>query len=371
MRVLVISNYSETLIMFRGKMLEEFKKKGHDVFTLAPDYHEKVKIGCENLGVSYDNYYLDRTGTNLLADIKGYFSLKNKIRSIQPDVVLSYTIKPVIYGSLAAKSVGVDSVNALITGLGSTFNNSSSLKDKFLNYTTNFLYKIALSDIEGVIFQNTDDREIFINRRLCSHKNSHRIHGTGVDLNDFALKEPVKKPIRFLFMGRLLTDKGLLDFVEAAKIIRRKYPESEFHILGRFDTNPNTINKSTMKSWTDHGLVQYHGEVEDVRPYIEKTSVFVLPSYREGTPRTALESMAIGRPLIMTDVPGCRETVKDGVNGFLVPVKDPKSIAEKMERFIKNPEMIEQMGAKSREFVEQKFDVRKVNSHIMEILNLN
>ena len=352
-------------------MLEAIKSKGHDVFTLAPDYHENVEKGCKQLGVHYDNYYLDRTGTNFLADIKAYFSLKNKIENIQPDVVLTYTIKPVIYGSLAAKSVNVGSVYALITGLGSTFNNSSSLKDKFLNYTTHFLYKFALSNIEGVIFQNPDDRKIFINRKLCTQNNSHRIYGTGVDLDDFSLKEPVKKPVRFLFMGRLLTDKGLLDFVEAAKIILQKYPETEFHILGRFDTNPNTINKSSMDAWTKEGIVKYHGEVDDVRPYIEKSSVFVLPSFREGTPRTALESMAMGRPLIMTDVPGCKETVKDGVNGFLVPVKDPKSIAFNMEKFIENPDLIKQMGTKSRELVEQKFDVRKVNSHIMEILNLN
>lgn len=370
MRILVISSYSKSLINFRGPLIQSIADKGHEVITAGPDYNSGVNEALSKVGVQYITYHLQRTGTNLLSDIKSYYSLKKLIRKVQPDLVLSYTIKPVIYGSLAAKVLGVEKVYAMITGLGSAFDSHQSMKSSLISKITETLYSKALNNIDGVIFQNPDDRQAFVDKKLVTQESSFRVHGSGVDIDYFMPADAVTDSIRFLFIGRLIKDKGIKEFIEAAQLVIKDYPKTEFHIVGWADDNPSGISKKEIEEWKEYDFLKFHGKVEDVRPYIKESSVFVLPSYREGTPRTALESMAMAKPLIITDAPGCRETVKEGINGFLVPVQNSSKIAEAMETFIKNPKLIEQMGKESRRFAEEVYDVRKVNEEIHQILGL-
>lgn len=370
-KILVISSYSKSLVNFRGEMLRSFIKEDYKVWAAGPDYNSDTSDTLSNMGIQYMTYYLQRTGTSLFNDIKSYHSLKNLINQVEPDLVLSYTIKPVIYGSLAAKRSKITKIYSMITGLGNAFNNSSSIKARLLSYLTEVLYKIALKNIDGVIFQNLDDKDVFIQKGIIDKKQSYRIHGSGVNLNEFPLSKPKVKPVTFLFIGRLLKEKGINDFIEAAKIIKGIYPKTRFVVVGGVDSNPTSYTVEDFKNLEKSGLIEFVGGVDDVRPYLENASVFVLPSYYgEGTPRTALESMSMGKPLIMTDSVGCRETVKDGKNGFLVPIKSPDEIAKAMEKFVKEPKLIAQMGAESRRFAEEVYDVRKVNEEIHQILGL-
>lgn len=361
---------SKSLINFRGSLIQSIVDEGHDVIAVGPDYNSYVNSTLSKIGVKYETYHLQRTGTNLLSDIKTYYSLKKLISKVQPDLILSYTIKPVIYGSLAAKALGVKKAYALITGLGSAFDSHQSLKSSILSNITETLYRKALTNIDGVIFQNPDDRQAFLDKNLVTKENSFRVHGSGVDIDHFSHDMPVPDPIRFLFIGRLIRDKGIKEFIEAAQSVIVEYPKTEYHIVGWADDNPSGISNKEIEEWKGHNFLKFHGKVEDVRPYIKESSVFVLPSYREGTPRAALEAMAMAKPLIITDAPGCRETVKNGINGFLVPVQSSTKVAEAMEKFIRNPELIGQMGKESRKFAEKVYDVRKINEEIHQILGL-
>ena len=370
MKILIVASKSRSLINFRGPLLRKLRTLGHEVIALAPDPQDSVRDTLESWEVEYHNYYLERTGVSFLRDFKSYYSLKKKIRSLKPDLVLSYTIKPVIYGSMAARAVGVNRIFAMVTGLGSAFDNKANFKSRCLSFITKRLYKKAINNIDGVIFQNPDDQKAFIQKKIVPPRKTHRVYGSGIDLDYYTQARVVTEPLRFLFIGRLLKEKGVLDFIGAATKIRKKYPAVEFHLAGGVDSNPSAIKKTELDQWKKAGLIHYHGDVNDIREVIGISSVFVLPSYREGTPRTALESMAMGRPLIMADSPGCRETVAEGENGFLVPVKDPTTLAGAMEKFIKNPGLIVPMGKRSREIAEEKYDVRKVNRDIIRILGV-
>jgi glycosyltransferase involved in cell wall biosynthesis len=370
LKVLIISSYSKSLINFRGPLIKSFIDHGLDVVAAGPDSNKDVYDALSKMKVKYRTYYLERTGTNIYGDIKSYLSLKKIIKDEGPDIVLSYTIKPVIYGSLAAKRMKVAKVYGMITGLGSAFGNNQTLKSRLLSWVTELLYKMALKNIDGVIFQNPDDTKAFIDKNLVLPKYAYNVNGSGVDLDYFFLSDPVLKPIRFLFIGRLIKDKGIVEYVEASKIVAKKYPETEFHIVGWADNNPSSVTEKELNEWKKFSFLKLHGKIEDVRPFLEECSVFVLPSYREGTPRTVLESMAMGKPIITTDAPGCRETVREGLNGFLVPVKSSNKIAESMEKFINEPELITYMGNESRKLAEELFDVHKVNSDIHKIFGL-
>ena len=398
LKIVIISNYASSLINFRGALISEFVKAGHEVIACAPgesiDMAEKLK----SMGVRYRAIHLDRTGINPIKDLFLLLELLSFFRRSQPDIVINYTIKPVIYGSLAARLAGVANIFSMITGLGYVFT-GNALRQKMIRALVCRLYRRALSINQAVFFLNADDLALFVQSGLINYSQktllidgegvdvkhynypsppfAHQdeqtsvISGSGIDLMNFPhISLEIKQP-RFLLIARLIKDKGIFEYVEAARILKKRHTQTVFRLLGPFDSNPSAILESQVKEWQKEGTIEYLGETEDVRPFIADANVYVLPSYyREGLPRTILEAMAMGQPIVTTDAPGCRETVRDGDNGFLVPVRDVDSLAQAMERFILHPELIAKMGSRSREIAERKYDIRKVNAVIMQTMGL-
>jgi glycosyltransferase involved in cell wall biosynthesis len=366
-KIAIISPYTRSLINFRGDFIKDLVKLGYKVIALGPDEGFESKIN--ELGAVYRKYYLQRTGLNPLSELKSIVSLSKILKKIKPDIVFSYAIKPTIYGSIAAVLNNTTKKYSLITGLGYTFT-GETFQHKALQEVLKILFKITFKFNNVVFFQNPDDLNDFKNMNILNNTKVKVINGSGVNIDWYYYTEPVIKPVSFLLIARLIWDKGIKEYIEAAKILKKKYPEIEFRLLGPIDSNPAAIKLNEINDLVNNGLITYLGKKEDVRPYISSCSVYVLPSYREGTPRSVLEAMSMGKPIITTDSPGCRETVKDGENGFLVPIKNFYELASAMEKFILEPSIIGVMGKKSREEVEKRYDVRKVNNIILETMDL-
>jgi glycosyltransferase involved in cell wall biosynthesis len=320
--------------------------------------------------VTYRTVYLARTGINPFADIHSLLNLILLFRSIKPDVFLGYTIKPVIYGSLAARLAGVSQIFSMITGVGYALSNYDR-KSRIVGRVVKAMYRFVLKRNRRVFFQNPDDRQLFLDQLLIENeRQTCLINGSGVDIDTFS-PEPMPENISFLLIARLLRDKGIVEYAQAARAIRKKYPEITCRLVGVFEDSPSSLSESDVMNWAKQGTIELLGEMDDVRPALADCSIYVLPSYREGTPRTVLEAMSMGRPIITTNVPGCRETVENGVNGYLVPVRDVQSLVAKMESFIKCPETIASMGAASRKIAVEKYDVRKVTASILAAMQLD
>ncbi|MBC7344613.1 MAG: glycosyltransferase family 4 protein [Clostridia bacterium] len=373
MKIAILGNQAFSLVNFRGLLIRAMVEKGHKVLALAPDYDETTRERVKALGAEPIDYSLSRTGLNPLRDVLDFLRLCFLLRKLRPDVVLAYAMKPVIYGTLAAWMARVPRRFALIEGLGYSFTpagEKEGLKKKIVRNIVQILCRLSLPRATKVFFLNRDDFSEFISLRIVSEEKAFLLGPIGVDLQHFNFAPPVKKPVTFLLAARLLREKGVVEFAEAARIIKRKYPETRFILLGGLDTNPGAISRAEVESWVRDGVLEWPGHVDDVRPWISQASVFVLPSYREGVPRSIQEAMAMGRPVITTDAPGCRETVIEGVNGFLVPVRDVDALVRAMERFILEPELIERMGKESRRLAEERFDVHKINGLFLREMGL-
>ena len=379
MKFLMISSFLPSVLNFRGKLLEAIHQQGYEIHIIAPDLpsfpseHEKLL----DLGYFIHEVSMQRTGTNPVADLKTLGSMYTLIKKIKPDYVLSYTIKPVIYGTLAAWLAKVPNRYALITGLGYAFQNvETQTKRSIFQKLVHGLYQQALSRSHKAFFQNPDDLKLFQDLKLLTVQTpTVVVNGSGVNVADFnvlplPLTAEQKIKISFLLIARLLGDKGVREYAEAAKIIKHKYPHVEFNLVGWIDENPSAIRQQELDQWVASNILNYWGKLSDVRPAIAESSVYVLPSYREGTPRTVLEAMAMGRAIITTDAPGCRETVIPGENGFLVEVKSVSSLVNAMQEFINNPALLEQMGQRSREIALHKYDVHQVNRHMIQEMGL-
>ena len=379
MTFLIISSFLPSVLNFRGKLLEAINQQGYEIHIIAPDLpsfpaeHEKLL----DLGYRVHEIPMQRTGTNPIADLKTLLVMYKLIKKIKPNYVLSYTIKPVIYGTLAAWLAKVPLRYALITGLGYAFQNvETHSKRSVFQKLVHGLYQQALSRSHKAFFQNPDDLKLFQDLKLLgSNTPAVVVNGSGVNVTDFnVLPLPLdagqKPKISFLLIARLLVDKGVREYAEAAKVIQQQYPHVEFNLVGWIDENPSAITQQELDQWVANKTVKYWGKLTDVRPAIAESSVYVLPSYREGTPRTVLEAMAMGRAIITTDAPGCRETVTDGDNGFLVEVKSVESLVKAMEKLIVQPELIAKMGSRSREIALHKYDVHQVNAHMMQEMGL-
>lgn len=371
-KVAIVGNQAFSMINFRGPLIAELVARGHQVFALAPDYDKNEELAISGLGAIPVHFSLDRNGMNPIRDVADVLKLARLLRCLQVDVVLSYFIKPVVYGSLAAKLAGVPRRVALIEGAGSTLSdNPIGLKGRSVRCTVIWLCRLALRQTHKTIFLNDDDIDLFISQRMVQRNQVCKIDGIGIDLDKYDVRPAATTPIQFLMMARLIYDKGVCEFVEAARRLKRKKPDVRFVLLGGIDSNPNAISETTIRQWVKEGVIEWPGQVNDVRHWLEKTSVFVLPSYyREGLPRSTLEAMAMGRPVITTDWVGCRETVLHGENGFLVPIKDPEVLADAMLRFVENPSLIHTMGTKSRRIAEQRFDVRQINKLILDAMDI-
>ena len=367
MKFVLISPKNRTVWNFRGDLIKEFVKRGYEVVVIGPDQTDVDKI--EALGACFVEIPMNKTGTSVIGDLKYCKALTTLLKQEKPGVTLGYTVKPVIYGAIAAKRAGVKNINSLITGGGYTFI-STSFKARVLGVIVRSLYRIGLRCADHVIFQNPDDLKEFVKSGLVKKSKCSYVHGSGVNLDQFK-PAPFPEEISFFCLSRLLKSKGVCEYLEAAQIVKKKHPSVKFYLLGKYeDSMQDAVDKDYVEQFIKDGIVTRFEETDDVRPYYAMTSVYVLPSYREGTPRTVLEAMAMGRPIITTDTQGCRETVKEGVNGFLVPVKDSEAIAEKMIWYIENPDQIEIMGQDSLAFVKKLFDVRKVNKKMMKIMGI-
>lgn len=369
MTILIIAGFANSLINFRKSFIKSLLSQGLVVHVAAPNLLENHQVMTElnQLGVIAHSIPMQRAGMNPLADLKTLFALWRLMRKIKPEYVLGYTVKPVIYGSLAAWFAGVPKCFALITGLGFAFIDEEGQRSK-IRAIVQRLYRIALGRCHHVFFQNPDDQALFKQLNiLAPEAESSVVNGSGVDTAQFNVAPlPSTRALRFLLIGRLLGDKGVREYVRAAELVKQQYPETQFDLVGWIDANPNTVTQPELDKWVQAGTINYLGRLSDVRPAIEKCSVYVLPSYREGTPRTVLEAMAMGRAVITTDAPGCRETVVEGDNGYLVPIKNANALAEAMIKFIENPLLISQMGKRSRLLAEQKYDVHIVNQQMLK-----
>ncbi|GAB4128941.1 MAG: glycosyltransferase family 4 protein [Rhodothalassiaceae bacterium] len=296
------------------------------------------------------------------------------MRRSRPGAVLGLSTKPVIYGSLAAWLAGVPRRYALVAGLGYVFTDDGApqgLKRRALRRLVTLLYRMAFRVCDCVFFHNADDLETFVGHGLLPRAKAELTTGSGVDLDEFRPAPLPDGPVTFLLIARLLREKGIREYVEAARMLRARGVQAQFLLLGDVDSNPGSLKRDEAMSWVSEGLIEWPGEVEDVRPWIARSHVYVLPSWREGVPRSTQEAMAMGRPVITTDAVGCRETVDHGVNGFLVPVRDPEALAHAMFRFIENPALIETMGRESRRLAEERFDVHEINAIILGAMGIS
>lgn len=374
MRIIIISNQAFSLLNFRGPLIADIVRRGHVVFALAPDYDEKTKTAVKALGAEPVEYSLSRTGLNPVRDATDMLRLVVLLRRLNSDIILGFSIKPVIYGTLAAWLARVPRRFAMIEGLGYVFTQIDSevpISHRALRGAVSMLYAAALQHANLVFFLNKDDINEFSKKRLVTPDKVFLLGGIGVDLHEWQPVPFVTKPMTFILATRLLREKGVIEYAEAARIIKRKHPETKFILLGTLETNPGSLSPTEIETWVAEGILEWPGHVLDVRQWMAKASVFVLPSYyREGVPRSIQEAMAMGRPIITTDSPGCRETVIDGVNGFLVPMRDVNELVSAIEKFILQPKLIEKMGKVSRQMAEEHFNVKKVNQIILKEMGI-
>jgi glycosyltransferase involved in cell wall biosynthesis len=374
--VVIIGTVASSFYGFRADLIRKLLKNGHQVYAFTSEYMAEDLKKIEKLGATPITYTLNRGGLNPLADMIATYQLSKKIKAINPDLVFSYFSKPVIFGSLAAKLANTPRVVGMLEGLGYTFTEQPeglSKKTQLIKKIQVFLYKIALPQLDQLIFLNPDDPKDLLEKYAINVKNVEVLGGIGLNLQDYPYQPltNIHLPLKFLFIGRLLKEKGIHEFVQAAKLVKKIYPDTEFTVLGAIDHhNLGALQQTELDTLISSNIIQYPGHVNNIKDWIADSHVFVLPSYREGVPRSTQEAMAIGRVIITTDVPGCRETVINTKNGFIVPKWNPEALAEKMIYFIEHPEQTQVMGAESYKIAVEKFDAEKVNQRLVNILGL-
>ena len=362
--MLLFGSFAPSLILFRGPLIEAMVAAGHEVFAAAPEIDPEIGAKVSALGAIPVTIRLGRASLNPLRALATARDLRRLMRELRPDIVVAYTITPIVLGAPAAKAAGVKRFVALVTGLGYAFTGGSEPKRLLSRFLGLLTYRRAFRLTDIAIFQNPDDRDEFQRLKLLPPDLPVEIvNGSGVDLDHYPIA-PLPAEPSFLMIARFLKDKGVREFGEAAARLKRSHPHIRISLAGWLDHSPDAIDASDLDDYAAAGI-ELLGRLEDVRPAIAAASIYVLPSYREGTPRSVLEAMAMGRPIVTTDAPGCRETVIDGENGFLVRPRDAESLHEAMLRFVAQPGLIASMGKRSREIAERKYDVRRVNEALM------
>lgn len=369
MKILIIASLAYSLTNFRGALIAQMIAAGHQVSACAPDIDDTVNEDLRQLGVRFRLIPMGRAKLNPLEDARTLLLLFHLLLKEKPDVVFAYTHKPIIYAGLAHGLTRQGRFVPMITGLGYVF--SQGPRGRWLQTLVARLFRLAVAKASTIIAFNADDCTELRRRRMVKpNQDIVVVPGSGVDMTHFTRRPlPSGGPV-FLLIARLLRDKGLREFVAAASVVRRRYPNARFQVLGPFDSNPAAVTVDELRQWQQAGDIEYLGEARDVRKYLAGCTVFVLPSYREGIPRAVLEAMATGRAVITTDAPGCRETVSVGKNGFLVPVRDVQALVLAMIQFCENPEIASTMGDSSHMIARQRFSIETVNGMLMDIMQL-
>ncbi len=372
----IISNSAFSVVNFRKRLIKDIIAKGWKVTILAPDFNSYFRGILKKIGAVPVDIQMARTGLNPMGDIYSFVKLVRILKSIAPDITFSYGIKPVIHGLTASRMAGIPKRFGMVAGLGTLYVNSDknpTVKSRFLKSTANLLYKISIKSANKVFFHNPDDIRLFEHKKIIEKGKSVLLNGSGVDIEYYQSDHFQTDPVTFTLVSRLIKEKGIHEFVECARFLKEKYRDRtlRFILLGDTDLNPNSVESDQLYKWVEDKIIEWPGHVEEVKHWLEETSVFVLPTYyREGTPKSILEAMAMGRPVVTTDSPGCREAVKDGINGLYVPPRDSESIAAACEKFIRNPDLIEKMGRESRKIATEKYDIRDVNEQMLSVMGI-
>ncbi|UOX39755.1 hypothetical protein [Planktothrix phage Pag-JY44] len=367
MKVVLVGSFAPSLVNFRGPLLRDLVAAGHEVWGMAPENDPEVVAQLAEMGVKYKPIPFVRVSINPMDDWKGAKALAKELAEMKADAVLCYTLKIAIWGTMAAFWAGVPRRTALITGFGTAFL-TAGLKGRLLKTVAEGLLRWSMKKATAVIVQNPDDQQALVDMGVKGP--IQVVNGSGIDLSTFEEKPLPSGPTRFLMIGRILVEKGVMEYAQAAEIVKKKHPEVHFDLLGYYEERSNAITQTEIDRWKSEGILDWHGQQPDVKPYIAACHVYVLPSYREGTPRSVLEALAVGRPIITTDTNGCRSTIDHGVHGLLVPVKDSAALAEAMLKMIETPGLIEKMAAVARPRALDKYEVGKVNQDMMRIMGV-
>lgn len=367
-KVLIIGSDLKSLINFRKELIHNYLKKNYRVVVASPGNDVQLVDELKSWGCAYKCIMLERSSLNIISESRCLVSIFRLLLDTKPNILIPYTVKPVLYSLMAGKFVKNIGIFPIITGLGYVFGKEQVLQ-KLLGFLAVYIYRRVFKVASGVIFQNYDDLALFLRNKIIDKEQATKVvGGSGVDGNYFS-QMPIPDRHNFLMVARLLKDKGVIEYCQAAEIVKRKVPSARFRLVGGVDSNPMSLSFEDIEPWVQSGVIEYIGAVKDVRPYLAECRYFVLPSYREGLPRSTLEAMSVGRPIITTNAPGCRETVMIERNGILVPVKDPINLASAMFLLTKEKnEIIEQMGEESRYMVKQNFLVTKVTNDIDEFI---
>jgi len=367
-KILIVGGKVWSIINFRGSLIKKLVKEGYKVTAVSSKASKLELEKIKNLGASYIDIELRHNTISLFKDIVYFLKLRKIIFKLNPNIIISYTMKPVIYSGLAIFFKKNINYYPLITGLGNIFN-TKKINLYPIKIILIYLCKIALRNAKILIFQNIDNLQYFKKLKIAPKIKKVIIEGSGVDIDYFNIEPFTNKNITFLLIARLLKDKGIIEYIEAAKKVKSKIKNINFNLIGWKDYSSNQVDFNYIKRNHDDKIINYLGSQENVKPFIADSHIYVLPSYHEGLPRSILEAMAMGRPIITTQVPGCKETVVNNENGFLIPCKNINILVEKMIWFITNKEEISKMGQKSRNIVKKKFSSKKIDNEFIKLLS--
>ncbi len=366
--MILLSGSGDTVAWFRLDLLKEFQKNSYEVFVLAPDIREDLRPLLDEMDIHFISIKLHRKGFSLPNLIYSIFELRKLFISIKPDLILSYTHKAIVGGSIAARLSQFKNIYSLITGTGHLFDDNNK-KEKLIKFVGVQVLKISLKFNKVIFFQNPDDKKLFLTNKIVTIKQARLVNGSGINLEKFKISPLPADPI-FLCMARLIKSKGLIEYAKAAKLAKQQNSNARFLLYGYPDHHKDSIDEDEIQeSWFEKYGIEYFGYANDPHATIKQSNVFVLLSYKEGTPRVVLEAMAMGRPIITTMTPGCKETVIEGVNGFLVPKYDFKLAANAMINLM-DKDLRFSMGAESRTYCEKKFNVKDINTNMLSEMKI-
>ena len=368
MKVVIAASYGPSLLNFRRDLIKEMIKRGHIVTCISIESKDKMEKPLAALGASYESVGGSRTGTGFFENFAIFFCYLKLLWKLKPDLCFFYMAKPIVFGGSAAIILGIKRIYPFITGLETPFY-SKNRKDIFIRCLLCLFYKFVIHFSKACFFMNRDDINRMKKLKVVREEKAVLVNGSGVNMEHFT-RLPLPEEPRVCMIARLVEGKGVRDYFEAAALVKEKYSDVPFLLVGGFDEHKEGIKEEELNDLLLEGAVSYYGHAEDVRPYLEHCSIFVLPSYHEGNGRSIVEAMAAGRAIVTTNVPGCRDTVMEGYNGFLVPPRDGKALAEKLEILIQKKELRETMGNNSYLLCQEKFEVNKINNILLQTMGL-